>query len=60
MVLFCYLEKDNLLDPNTSALKQLAIPVTLAALYNTSTFYPRSHDTYNIMYVCKGRGLDFK
>ena len=41
MVLFRYFEKkDNLPDPNTSALKELAIPVAIAALYNTSVFYP--------------------
>ena len=61
MVLFHYFEKkDNLLDPNTSALKELAIPVAIAALYNASVFYPRSHDTYNVTYLCTGRSLDFE
>ena len=47
-LLFRYLEnKDNLLDPNTSALKKLAIPVAFAALYNASVFFPQSGDTHN-------------
>ena len=61
MVLFQYLEKtNNLLDPNTSTSKELAIPVAIAVLYNTSVFYPQSHGKYNITYVCKGHGLDFE
>ena len=58
MVLFRYLEKkDNLPDPNTSALKELAIPVAITALYNTNLFYPRSRDTSYVTYVRKGRGV---
>ena len=52
LVLFRYFEKkDNFPDPNTFALKELAIPVAIAALYNANVYYPRSHDVYNIMYV---------
>ena len=40
MTLFRYFKtKDNLLDPNASASKELAIPVAIAALYNTSVLY---------------------
>ena len=61
VALFRYLEKkDNLLNLNTSASKELAIPVAIAALYNATVFHPRSRDMYNVMYVCKGCGLDFK
>ena len=61
MALFCYFErKDNLLDPNTSASKELAIPVAIAALYNVSTFYPQSRDMYDVRYVRKGRSIEFK
>ena len=61
MALFRSLEKkDNLLDPNTSTLKELAIPVAIAALYNASMLYPQSRDTYNVTYVCKRRSLDFE
>ena len=43
MALFrCSEKKDNLLDPNTSASNELAIPVAIAALYNESVFYPRN------------------
>ena len=35
MALFYYLKKkDNLPDPNTSASKELVIPVAIASLYN--------------------------
>ena len=42
MVLFGYFEKetDVLLDPNTFVLKELAIPIAIAALYKASVFYP--------------------
>ena len=52
MALFRYFEKkDNLPHPNTSTLKELVIPVAIAALYNTSMLYPRSRDMYNITYL---------
>ena len=53
MALFHYLiNKDSLLDPNTYALKELAIPIAIAALYNASMFYPWSRDMYNGGNVC--------
>ena len=53
MALFHYFEKkkDNLPDPNTSAWKELTIPVAIAALYKARVFYRRSRDTYNVTYV---------
>ena len=52
MALFHYFKgKDNLPDSNTAASKQLAIPVTIGAMYNTSGFKPQSCDTYKVMYV---------
>ena len=49
MALFCYLEKrDNLLNPNTSTSKELAIPIAIAVLYDASVFHPRSYDMYNV------------
>ena len=56
MSLFRYLEKkDNLPDPNTSASKEVAIPVAIAALYNLSVLYMYvwSCDMYmyNVTYV---------
>ena len=44
-------KKDKMPDPNTSALKEVAIPVAVAALYNTSVFYLRSRDMYNTTYM---------
>ena len=38
-------------DPNTSASKEVAIPIAVAALYNTSVFYLRSRDMYNTTYM---------